>query len=685
MPSENIQANQITPDWLGVLPSSEIVSFSAGDYNQDGVVTTIEEKVDRRGKLYTKSGGRQGVDWQYADLPEGQYGSFFRRILAQKDSSGLVWDSGLQGYSTQNRIAIVEDVNSGDWDGVKWDILYAVEEVQGWVQYPTQEIPVAQVWVDAWADFKAGNLVEQIGEDGNWFSDEKKEARRQEGIAAREALEAKEEADRLAAIEAEEQRQAEELAALKEQETEWSVVESTTIPWPAEAVTKIAELKLQYETSQTDGSGLAAVNFETWNRFRELYTFSSNASGGTGYILSINNNDSAPVYVDLGTRKILKNGKIITRYAVFTNQNPEEKFDEGNIVPRYHGTLESAMSAYTKQVAYVEKEMGIMSEISQSFEERVTSIYEWRWGNDSSNIHDIIHASVGGVSDLTSSYYTYSKSVSFIDDNRTMVLRDTDGVDVTDVGFEYAPSGSLSFTVAKGVKMHVQVSVKTGGTSAVTNWISRPTKSQISGVTKSGNAFSMWMYGGDRLEIDVDNEQEGLNNIAYQTIANEPRTGRRPFFITVKGKEWYIEEEPDTEMRITINSIKRLEWKEKQVVQIYANDKLLSEKITEGDTLGWQPFYNAPEEAIASITDPDMLESLETRTFVSPTPEAEDSFIDPTEAVDIITPDLGIENPFTNPNLKWWLIGGAVVIGGFVLLAVFINARGRRTVTSTVQ
>ena len=124
MVSENISASQITVDFIASLPKRDVDTFSAGDYNRDGQVTTIEMKVDRRGKVLFPNdrayGGKQGVDWQFDDLPEGRYGRVTRRIIAQKGTSGLVWDSNLgDDYSENQRVAIVTDVNSGNWDEVK--------------------------------------------------------------------------------------------------------------------------------------------------------------------------------------------------------------------------------------------------------------------------------------------------------------------------------------------------------------------------------------------------------------------------------------------------------------------------------------------------------------------------------------------------------------------------------------
>ena len=49
MVSENITANQITVDYIAAQPEKTLTSFAAGDYNQDGVITTVQKKVDSRG------------------------------------------------------------------------------------------------------------------------------------------------------------------------------------------------------------------------------------------------------------------------------------------------------------------------------------------------------------------------------------------------------------------------------------------------------------------------------------------------------------------------------------------------------------------------------------------------------------------------------------------------------------
>ena len=92
---------------------------------------------------------------------------------------------------------------------------------------------------------------------------------------------------------------------------------------------------------------------------------------------------------------------------------------------------------------------------------------------------------------------------------------------------------------------------------------------------------------------------------------------------------------------------------------------------------------NAPQPALDALDDDDMKLTLRDENYQNvPMPNVEDSFINPPSLPDL--PDL--ENPvegFFSRN-KWWFIGGALVIGAFILTAVYVNARGRTVVSEAI-
>ena len=128
----------------------------------------------------------------------------------------------------------------------------------------------------------------------------------------------------------------------------------------------------------------------------------------------------------------------------------------------------------------------------------------------------------------------FQDAVTWSNGENTLNLDDFDTPRVTTEGIEYNPSGGVGFTVRENWRLTFELE-----TDSSLDFINDNT---VEGVETSGNKFDFTMYSGDRLEIDIDNEREGVG----------------PFFISIKGKEWFTTEEPDDEVSLTLKKAEKL-------------------------------------------------------------------------------------------------------------------------------
>lgn len=253
--------------------------------------------------------------------------------------------------------------------------------------------------------------------------------------------------------------------------------------------------------------------------------------------------------------------------------------------------------------------------------------------------------------------------------NRAEIV-DFDTPRVTTEGISENLSGGLAFTVKNGWK--VEMSLKTNA-----RIFTLDSKEELEGspITVDGSTFNFTMYGGDRLEIDIDNERDGVY----------------PFLITSNGYVWSSEEEIDDEVYVTMKSAEKLMVKyTKSENTVYINPprqgEIKESKIVREEVVSYFAYGSddTDMEILATYGDaqaqltPDMQNTLitEPRVFGISDVQPESSFYSPDDAIDDITPDVSIPDLLPD-NWQVWLIGGVVAIGAFILLAVFINARAR--------
>ena len=647
MVSENITEQELTIQYIANQPTFEVAHYIPTDLNADGQITTTKQKVDREGNVYFGS-GRQGVDWVFSDVPEGYYNLFYRKILAE-DSEGtaLVWDSGLQGFTANNRIAIAKDAReNGDSLNVIWSQLYTNDDVESWIE--VDEITVRELWVNEWDAYKSGTIVE-TGEIGNPLSDEAAEQRKEENRKLREEQERIAEEERLSK---EEQRENEKQEIL-DQETDWTVIQEQTFIVPVQPNTEQYEITGIHRTYEVK---LPVSVGAVWSK---------EGGGEITYEIQkrvyIQNKDSDSSVLP---PRAIPQFKVMVKLSgnlsgTYTLQSKTEEGDRiaGN-TPNF--TEQDAQSAFNNAVQLTTDSFNEEYVETGEFKEEIS--YSWKWIDVDFTIQELFTSANGGgvFSEYSSSYQTYPDSIRFLNNGKTMEIVDEDFPEISLEGISANPSGTASFTVQRGAKMNVEIE-----TSSILTWVNLADEQKPEGVTRSGQRFNLMMYGSDRLEIDTDNEYEN----------------RRPFLVQTKGKDWFVEEEPDDETRITLSNIQVLEGSEFKKTYFEVNGQKYLER---SNIISNFRVENAPQPALDALDDDDMKLSLRDANYQSvPMPKVEESFINPPE---FNLPE--VENPFDLgaffEKYKWYFIGGFVILGGFILTAVYVNARGRTVVSEAI-
>lgn len=258
----------------------------------------------------------------------------------------------------------------------------------------------------------------------------------------------------------------------------------------------------------------------------------------------------------------------------------------------------------------------------------------------------------------------YKDAVKWTNNGNTLELVDFDTPRITTRGITRNTSGGIALTIKQGWKVNFTLK-----TNAIIFTQNSQEELETSPITLEGETFVFDMIGGDRIEIDIDNERDGVY----------------PFLVTSNGYVWESNVEIDDEVFLTMNKAEQLYYKfTKSVKEVYANPprqgEIISEQrelISEGRVIytdGVIPNLDGRQtaEVNAILTDYQKESLTYTRTFGISDVEAESSFTTPSEILPSPSlPDL------VPDNWQTWVIGGVLAVGAFILLAVFINARAR--------
>lgn len=252
------------------------------------------------------------------------------------------------------------------------------------------------------------------------------------------------------------------------------------------------------------------------------------------------------------------------------------------------------------------------------------------------------------------------------DNGQTLELRDFDTPRITTEGVEYNPSGAVAFTIRSGWK--VTFELKSESRTFMSS-------DAVDGVETKADSFEFTMIGGDRLELDIDNESESI----------------RPVLIMVQGREWFSTEEIDDETSLTLIKAEQLMAKaEKGRAYFYVRGEKEGQKML--DTMEPETYEGRAldKDTWFYLNFQDELEEYQylnqsNTEILSQEVDAEGSYVSPQDigsglgdAVEGI--GSGIWSTF-----KWWIIGGTVVVGGIILLSVYLKARAAREVAQMTQ
>lgn len=261
----------------------------------------------------------------------------------------------------------------------------------------------------------------------------------------------------------------------------------------------------------------------------------------------------------------------------------------------------------------------------------------------------------------------------------TVELVDFDSPRITTSGVSENLSGGLAFRVAWGWK--AKLSIRSNSMTFTSK--SKSEVEGIEGIEVDGREFEVTMYGGDILQIDIDNERDGLY----------------PFVVTSAGVKWESIEEIDDEVFITLESLEQLWFRHEKIVQeVYVNPPRegevksevkefdITERVTFKDGSYLAENLNVNGEVSSLIRNsPDYSEAIKAdRDIILSDVESEASFYSQQD----LGQDLGevVEGASDTvsdiaggiwDSVKWWVIGGVVVIAIVGGIYVFINARAR--------
>ena len=393
---------------------------------------------------------------------------------------------------------------------------------------------------------------------------------------------------------------------------------------------------------------------------------------------------------EINTGSSIESTRIKSTVTVQTQEEAETIFD--NIQSGIENTFqaqgdESAariLASQTVTTSYEDIEV-FFQESPLSFEEMMTvSGYEYgetAFRNSRAN-------EVGGERNGGLKTGPFEDAATWNSGGNTLELDDFDSPRITTEGVMANPSGAIGFTIIKGWKVTFNMKIDDGA-----SFINAAAKNN-DGVTVDGNDFDFIMYGGDRLEIDIDNERDNLH----------------PFYITTQGRTWISEEEIDDEVELTMVKAERLYFTAvtgERETFVQSGD-IKSDTITV-DLAGPVNFSYGPLSESENLiinskvnakvqSDPQFVESLTyTRNLEIGEVATEDMWggletaggaildapsdlVDAAgDAVDYVGDKASEAAGAVWDSIKWWLLGGIVAIVAVGLLVVYVNGRSRRT------
>lgn len=279
-------------------------------------------------------------------------------------------------------------------------------------------------------------------------------------------------------------------------------------------------------------------------------------------------------------------------------------------------------------------------------------------------------AEVGGARKSGLYAGPYGDAATFSNNGNTLNLDDFDTPRVTAEGITENPSGAVAFTIKQGWKVSFTLEVDDWATFIA------DAADETEAVTSDGNSFDFTMYGGDRIEIDIDNEKSGIY----------------PFLVTSQGRKWSSAEEVDDEVRLTMNKAEQLHFKSVSGERVtYTQSGEIKSETVNAEIEGPVSFTSGPLSESANLMinsqvnaevnqTPEYLESMTyTRDLVIVDVAAEGSFVDDDEIIDDITEPIKDAVGGVWDSIKWWLLGGVVVVVAVVLIGVYVNGKSRST------
>tara|TARA_A100001391_G_scaffold205454_1_gene206492 strand:- start:1441 stop:3198 length:1758 start_codon:yes stop_codon:yes gene_type:complete len=559
--------------------------------------------------------------------------TYSRRIIAE-DNNGttLSFDigSGFQ-MAVVNPSGINEVVAAGRWtisqngrsSGLDSDVLwFAGVDPYSYASGTPSDVPLpnAALAVENWNAYSAGEETGPV-EDyqagvGQALRDDMKDrddvppptendAQRQKRLE--EERRARQQADYERRQREAEERAEEEQRNLQSQITEWEIVESTNLDVNAPSDEKGG---FSYDNI------FMFVNGEFVSQFQISFVSRQRIVG------------------------VIGNQQIDTEYGTYLGnvENPFQKLVDRNF------DYNTAYNFYQQEITRVQEAIGDFDAREGSTQTKVE--YEWRFKEMPITIQEAFLENYDILKDRSWSGNERPDTIIFQNGGRVVKLVDKDASTELSAYFRYR--------VNAGVRIEVIFE-----TEALTRFLAID-DSKPDGVTREARQFRFTQYGGDKLEIDIDNEYDDS----------------RPFLIQVKGKDWYSAEEFDDEVYISFSKVEVMEWKAKTVTKVLDyQGEIISEETQEDE---WKRYDTAPQEALDAIPADEEFNAA----------RKEDSPIG--AGAPIVEAEVDLDDFFVKaardakenlpepPNWKMLLIVGGVVIVGTLALLVFINARARR-------
>lgn len=462
-----------------------------------------------------------------------------------------------------------------------------------------------------------------------------------------------------------EQRAREEAEAAQREEDETTRVSSTTIVYD-ESESIVATTPSEYVLKGSNAGGSSTMNL----RFVVVESLSGTVANTTSeYSLYRVQHDAAK----LGNELYL----IQSRYVMWQSpQNPFPSLDDAlaakdDYVQSLAEPFISEYNEQRKELFENQTNEEIVTEVDVFWKKSPHSFRQMALG-DLEYDENALRTGREGEERQGGGVYSggYGDALEWSENGNKLEIVDFDTPRVTTEGITENLSGAIAFTIKRGWK--VNFTLKTNA-----RFFTLDSQDELEGspITVDGSTFNFTMYEGDRLEIDVDNERDGVY----------------PFLITSNGYVWSSEEEIDDEVFLTMKSAEQLTvnyTKSENTVFInppkvgqIKESKIISEEVFPFVYLNREStdteLLSLYGEARSQLTD-EMQQSLlsEPRVFGISDVPAESSFVSPDDVVEQVTPDVDLPDLIPD-NWQVWVIGGVLAIGAFILLAVFINAKAR--------